>query len=98
MWDFSVFLFLALLYPGSLLLPGVYGFAVQLVVAVFGTVVGDWVDLNPRMKGECFVVSVIKMPYILYMVHGFRPESERASQEQQNGTNLSFVAPSSEEL
>ena len=70
MWDFSVFLFLALLYPGSLLLPGVYGFAVQLVVAVFGTVVGDWVDLNPRMKGEC------DQSAFCTIVHGCRPESE----------------------
>ena len=44
------------------------------------------------------------------IVHGFRPEnenfdfgkkmiaSERAFQEEQNGANISFIAPSSEEL
>ena len=44
------------------------------------------------------------------IVHGFRPENEnfdfgkqmissqRASQEEQNGANFSFIAPSSEEL
>lgn len=51
MWTFAVALFLAILYPGSLLLPGVHGFLVQLTVAVFGTAVGDWVDRNPRRKG-----------------------------------------------
>ena len=58
MWDFVVFLLLALLYPGSLLLPGVYGFIVALGVAVLGTLVGDWVDTYPRMKGEVGAVSV----------------------------------------
>ena len=51
--------------------------------------------------------NLVKTPSI---VHGFWPESEnfqlrqkripskRASQEELNGTNFSFVAPSSEEL
>lgn len=52
MWGFVVSLLLALLYPGSLLLPGVHGFVVQLTVAIFGTIVGDWVDSNSRMKGK----------------------------------------------
>ena len=34
-------------------MPGVYGFLLQLSVVVFGTVVGDWVDLNPRLRGMC---------------------------------------------
>ena len=51
MWQFVVSLLLATLYPGSLLLPGIHGFMVQLVVAIFGTIVGDWVDNNSRMKG-----------------------------------------------
>lgn len=52
MWGFAVPIFFALLYPGSLLLPGIYGFLIQLSIAMFGTVVGDWVDINPRMKGR----------------------------------------------
>ena len=52
MWNFANSLFIALLYPGSLLLPGVFGFIVQLFVVVFGTVVGDWVDTNKRMRGQ----------------------------------------------
>ena len=51
MWGFAVALLLALLYPGSLLLPGIHGFLVQFTVAIFGTVIGDWVDLNSRIKG-----------------------------------------------
>ena len=52
MWQFLVFLLLASLYPGSLLLPAVFGLVLGLLVAMFGTLVGDWVDMNPRMKGE----------------------------------------------
>ena len=33
-------------------MPGVYGFLQGLSVVVFGTVVGDWVDFNPRLRGE----------------------------------------------
>lgn len=51
MWGFAVALLLSSLYPGSLLLPGIYGLMVQLTVAVFGTVVGDWIDSNSRLKG-----------------------------------------------
>ena len=52
MWGYVVSLFLVILYPGSLLLPAIFGFLVQLSTALFGTLVGDWVDANPRMKGE----------------------------------------------
>ena len=52
MWGFVLSLLLVYLYPGSLLLPGVFGVSVQLVVAVFGTLVGDWVDGSPRMRGR----------------------------------------------
>ena len=51
MWTFAVTLFLLRLYPESLLLVGVYGLIMQLAVVVFGTIVGDWVDTNARMKG-----------------------------------------------
>ena len=52
MWGFVASLFLVILYPGSLLLPAIFGFLVQLSTAAFGTLVGDWVDANPRMRGE----------------------------------------------
>ena len=51
MWEFAVTLFLLRLFPESLLLVGVYGLTMKLAVVVFGTVVGDWVDTNPRIKG-----------------------------------------------
>ena len=52
MWQFVASLLLTLLYPGSLLLPAVFGFSVMLAVATFGTVVGDFVDRTSRMRGE----------------------------------------------
>ena len=39
-------------------MPGVYGFLQGLSVVVFGTVVGDWVDFNPRLRGEGAVGGV----------------------------------------
>ncbi len=51
MWTFAVTLLLVGLYPGSLLMPGVLGFLVQLFAAIFGTIVGDCVDTYPRRKG-----------------------------------------------
>ena len=51
MWMFAVSLFLAQVYPDSLLLPAIYGFITSLSVAIFGTVVGDMVDAYPRMRG-----------------------------------------------
>ena len=51
MWSFAVTLFLLRLYPDSLLLVGIYGLVMQLAVVVFGTIVGDWVDNNARIKG-----------------------------------------------
>ena len=51
MWMFAVSLFFYIIYPGSLLLPAVYGFITSLCVAMFGTIMGDLVDINPRMRG-----------------------------------------------
>lgn len=51
MWGFAVALFLLRLFPDSFLLVGVYGLVMQLTVVVFGTIVGDWVDVNPRLRG-----------------------------------------------
>ena len=62
MWQFLVFLLLALLYPGSLLLPGVFGLVMGLTAAVFGTMIGDWVDSNPRMKGAAPGIVYTRVP------------------------------------
>lgn len=72
MWGFAVSLFLALLYPGSLLLPGIHGFLVQFSVAIFGTIIGDWVDYNKRMKGVFMSVFIImgKIPVLFILSSG----------------------------
>ena len=64
MWGFVLSLFLVYLYPGSLLLPGVAGMMVQLLVAVFGTLVGDWVDSSPRMRGRVTIVPVVTVAFL----------------------------------
>lgn len=51
MWQFLVTLLLALLYPGSLLLPAVFGLVVAILPALLGTFLGDFVDRNHRMRG-----------------------------------------------
>lgn len=52
MWGFAVSLVVVLLYPGSLLLPAILGFFVKFSVVIFGTIVGEFVDTNPRMRGK----------------------------------------------
>lgn len=51
MWQFAIALCLLILYPGSLLMPGIYGLVSTLIVAMFATLVGDLVDTNPRLRG-----------------------------------------------
>ena len=51
MLEFTTALLVVFLYPDSLLLPAIHGFTVQLFAVIFGTIVGDWVDAYPRMKG-----------------------------------------------
>ena len=68
MWQFVITLFLLQLYPGSLLLVGVYGLVMQLAVVVFGTIVGDWVDNNPRMKGGCVQKDIYHSLLIVTLV------------------------------
>ena len=58
MWTFAVTLFLLRLFPESLLLVGVYGLIMQLGVVVFGTIVGDWVDNNSRLRGMIYVAML----------------------------------------
>ncbi|XP_003386113.1 PREDICTED: solute carrier family 40 member 1-like [Amphimedon queenslandica] len=50
MWNFANSLVVILLYPGSLLMPGIYGFVIKLFETIFGTIVGDYVDTNPRLR------------------------------------------------
>ena len=59
MWMFAVSLFLAEVYPGSLLLPAIYGFITSFFVAIFGTIVGDMVDAYSRMPGKNDVLYLL---------------------------------------
>ena len=62
MWDLGAPLLLTLLYPGSLLLPAIYGFLTQLITSSLTTQVGDWIDASPRMKSES-IAHIIKFYY-----------------------------------
>lgn len=57
MWHFAVSVFLVELYGNSLLLTAVYGLVVAGSVLVMGAIIGDWVDKNARLKGECHYVT-----------------------------------------
>lgn len=52
MWNFAVAVFLVELYGNSLLLTAVYGLVVAGSVLLLGAIIGNWVDQNPRLKGE----------------------------------------------
>ena len=58
MLEFITALLVVFLYPDSLLLPAIHGFTVQLFAVILGTIVGDWVDIYPRMKGAPFFFPV----------------------------------------
>ena len=51
MWMFAIGLYLVELTPNSLRLTAIYGLVVSFTVALFGSTVGHWVDINPRLKG-----------------------------------------------
>lgn len=51
MWHFAIGLYLVELTPGSLRLTAIYQVVSTLSIIVFGPLVGDWVDANPRLKG-----------------------------------------------
>lgn len=65
MWGFANSLVVVLLYPGSLLMPAIYGFIITLFQTIFGTIVGDYVDTNPRMRGN--YIQLITSPHNRYM-------------------------------
>ncbi|GBG86779.1 hypothetical protein CBR_g42062 [Chara braunii] len=50
MWEFAVALFMVEILPRSLLLTAVYGLVEAGSVALFGMIVGRWVDSSPRLK------------------------------------------------
>ena len=50
-WNFALGLFLVEITPQSLTFTATYGLAAGCAVLLFGTVVGDWVDITPRLTG-----------------------------------------------
>ncbi|KAL3693438.1 hypothetical protein R1sor_007089 [Riccia sorocarpa] len=50
MWEFAVGLLMITVWPDSLLLTAIYGLTEAASVAVFGVLVGNWVDRTPRLK------------------------------------------------
>jgi len=52
MWHFAISVFLIELYGRNLLLTAVFGLVVAGSVLLVGPLIGDWVDRNPRNKGE----------------------------------------------
>ena len=52
MWHFAIGLYLVELTPGSLRLTAIYQLISTLSIIIFGPLVGDWVDANPRLKGK----------------------------------------------
>jgi hypothetical protein len=54
MWMYALGFFLVEIGCQSLLLPAISGLGIAFSVVMFGSMVGDWVDNNPRLRGHCF--------------------------------------------
>ncbi|XP_074659121.1 solute carrier family 40 member 1-like [Tubulanus polymorphus] len=50
MWSFAVGMYLVKLDGNSLRLSAIYGFSAGVLILLFGAVIGDWVDRNPRLR------------------------------------------------
>ncbi|XP_064638843.1 solute carrier family 40 protein member 1-like isoform X2 [Lineus longissimus] len=72
MWQFAVGLFLVNLTGDSLQLTAIYGFSSGGSVLLFGALIGDWVDRNPRLQARTTLViqnlSIIICAVILCMM------------------------------
>lgn len=68
MWHFAISVFLIELYGHNLLLTAVFGLVVAGSVLLFGALIGDWVDRNPRNKGtQMFITCRCKLSHtVLY--------------------------------
>lgn len=51
MWMYAISIFLIALTPGSFMLTAAYGLSIAFSVVAFGTLVGDWIDITPRLEG-----------------------------------------------
>ncbi|RXM27625.1 Solute carrier family 40 member 1, partial [Acipenser ruthenus] len=57
MWHFAISVFLIELYGHNLLLTAIFGLVVAGSVLLFGALIGDWVDRNPRNKDVANLAS-----------------------------------------
>jgi len=54
MWQFAVGLYLVHLSNGQLLLAAIFGFTCGGLILLLGSLIGDWVDRNGRLRGMLF--------------------------------------------
>lgn len=66
MWHFAIGLYLVELTPGSLRLTAIYQLVSTLSIIIFGPLVGDWVDANPRLKGTS--TSILNLNILVFNV------------------------------
>ena len=59
MWHFAVGLYLVHFDGGVLLLAAIYGFTCGGTVMLLGGLIGQWVDRNPRLKGNSLCLVLI---------------------------------------
>ena len=52
MWRFAAGLYLVYLAGGKLQLAAVFGFTAGGAIMLFGGIIGNWVDMNARLKGK----------------------------------------------
>ncbi|XP_058867600.1 solute carrier family 40 member 1 [Acipenser ruthenus] len=77
MWHFAISVFLIELYGHNLLLTAIFGLVVAGSVLLFGALIGDWVDRNPRNKvahASLFIqnISVTVCSIVLMLVFSYK--------------------------
>ncbi|KAM9724266.1 ferroportin isoform 2-T3 [Menidia menidia] len=82
MWHFAISVFLIELYGHNLLLTAVFGLVVAGSVLLFGALIGDWVDRNPRNKvahASLFIqnTSVTVCSIVLMLVFSYKQRIEQ---------------------
>ncbi|XP_030606185.1 solute carrier family 40 member 1 [Archocentrus centrarchus] len=82
MWHFAISVFLIELYGRNLLLTAVFGLVVAGSVLLFGALIGDWVDRNPRNKvahASLFIqnISVTVCSIVLMLVFSYKQRIEQ---------------------
>ena len=83
MWHFAIGLYLVELTPESLRLTAIYQLVSTLSIIIFGPLVGDWVDANPRLKGTKTALSgsLFVCLFILFFYLSFTMKFVRVKQQ-----------------